>query len=259
MNVRFKINIFLSIVTIIGVCVACTSGYKIVGGNFQNFSIDLKTDSIVDKTYVELLRPYSATLDSELTGVIAFADTSLVADRPESPLSNFISDMLLEFGQQYAIEKLTNVHVDFSLANNGGLRTSIPAGEIMVRNIYELLPFENELVLLNLSGEQVATLADHIVFRGGEGVGGITFGMKEQKAVNIVVQGKPLNPNATYWMITNDYVANGGDGMKILKEASGRIETGEKIRDVVIDGLKQMKTNGQHVAAKTDGRIYHVE
>jgi 2',3'-cyclic-nucleotide 2'-phosphodiesterase (5'-nucleotidase family) len=183
----------------------------------------------------------------------------LVADRPESPLSNFISDMLLKFGQQYAKEKLNNVLVDFSLANNGGLRTSIPAGEIMVRNIYELLPFENELVLLNLSGVQIAALADHIVSRGGEGVGGITFGMKGQKAVNILIQGKPLIPNATYWMITNDYVANGGDGMKILKEASGRIETGEKIRDVVLDGLKQMKANNQHVSAKTDGRIYHVE
>jgi 2',3'-cyclic-nucleotide 2'-phosphodiesterase (5'-nucleotidase family) len=259
MSVRFKTAFFYSILFFIGLLAACTSGYKIVDGKYQNFSIDQKADSIVDKTYVNLLKPYSSLLDSELTGVIAFADTSLVADRPESPLSNFISDMLLEFGQQYANEKLTNVHVNFSLANNGGLRTSIPAGEIIVRNIYELLPFENELVLLSLSGEQVAILADHIVSRGGEGVGGITFGMKGQKAVNIVIQGKALDPNATYWMITNDYVANGGDGMKILKEASGRIETGEKIRDVVIDGLKQMKTNGQHVSAKTDGRIYHVE
>jgi len=259
MGIRFKKAIYISALFVVGLLTACTSGYKVVGYQYQNFSIDQKSDSIVDDTYVDLLKPFSETLNSELTEVIAFADTSLIAYRPESPLSNLISDMLLVYGQQFSNEKQLGIVIDFSLANNGGLRTSLPAGEISVRNVFELLPFENELVLLQLSGEQVAVLADHIAVREGEGVAGISFGMKAEKAVDITIRNKPLDSSASYWMITNDYIANGGDGMKMLKDAVSRIETGNKIRDVVIRELKRMKANGQQLTAKTDRRIYHVE
>jgi len=183
----------------------------------------------------------------------------LVDNRPESPLSNFVSDLILDFAQSYALLNQPVIEVHFSLINHGGLRTSLPKGEITKGKIFELMPFENELVLLKLTGSQVYELAQHIASRDGEGVSGISFGMKSGRAEAILVKGKPLEMDSTYWMVTNDYIANGGDGMKILKEAVSRIETGEKIRDVVIRELKQLKADGLRLTAKTDGRIYHVE
>jgi 2',3'-cyclic-nucleotide 2'-phosphodiesterase (5'-nucleotidase family) len=259
MQINLRTGKLLFALLIVVVAASCTSSYNVVKYQYQNFTIDQKTDSVKDETYLNLLKPYSARLDSELTEVIAFADTSLLYYRPESPLSNFISDILLDYGYEYTGKKYRDIAVDFSLTNINGLRTSLPAGEIRVSNIFELLPFENELVLLKLTGDQVAGLSDYIVFRKGEGVAGISFGMKSGKAVDIKIRNKPLDRNATYWLITYDYIANGGDGMKILKDVIKRVETGDKIRDVVIRKLKQMKYNGQHVTAKIDGRIYYVE
>jgi 2',3'-cyclic-nucleotide 2'-phosphodiesterase (5'-nucleotidase family) len=259
MRIILRTGKLLFALLIVVMAASCTSSYKVVKYQYQNFTIDQKTDSVKDDTYLNLLIPYRALLDSELTEVIAFADTSLLNYRPESPLSNFISDILFDYGQEFAGKNYPHITVDFSLTNINGLRTSLPAGEIMVSNVFELLPFENELVLLSITGEQVARLADYIVFREGEGVAGISFGMKSGKAVDIKIRNKPLDRNAIYWLITYDYIANGGDGIKILKEAARKVETGDKIRDVVIRKLKQMKYNGQHVTAKTDGRIYYVE
>lgn len=248
---------FFSLAIILAI--SCSPIYKVVDSNYQNWTIDQKTDSIRDENYLKILNPYSEKLNSELTEIIAFADTSLIAYRPESPLGNFICDLLLNYAQEFIKEKHPNISVSFCLANNGGLRTSLPAGEIRVNNIFELLPFENELVLLKLTGEQVRSLADFIVSRDGEGVAGISFGMRYGKAINLSIHNEPLEQDSSYWMITNDYLANGGDGMKILREAGCRIETGDKIRDIVICKLKQMNANGYHINAKTDGRIYHVE
>jgi 2',3'-cyclic-nucleotide 2'-phosphodiesterase (5'-nucleotidase family) len=251
-----KLIIALLLFILVG---ACSSSYKVVKYQYHNWSVDQMSDSIKDDTYLGILSSYKNQLDSQLSEVIAIADTSLISYRPESPLSNFISDLLLEYGNEFVQKNYPDCKIDFCLANIGGLRTSLPSGEIKVRNIFELLPFENEAVLLRLTGKQVADLADYIVSRDGEGVAGISFGMKAGKAVNIKVQNKVLDPDTTYWMITNDYIANGGDGMKMLTDSARRIVTGEKIRDIVIRKLREIKKTGHHITSKVDGRIYYVE
>ena len=97
--------------------------------------------------------------------------------------------------------------IHFSIVNNGGLRTSLPKGKITVGDVFELMPFENELVLLSLTGSQVSELADYIASRGGEGVSGISFGMLSGRAEGIKIQNRPLEPDSTYWMVTSDYIA----------------------------------------------------
>jgi len=238
---------------------SCSSTKKIASYNAQNISVDKQTDTIQDSRYSSILQPFTDKLANELTGIVNIADTSLIAYRPESPLSNFISDLLLAWGKTFAKTNQPTISIDFSLVNIGGLRTSLPQGEIQVRNIFELLPFENELVFVQLKGNQVNILLDHLASRDGEGVSGTTFGIKKGKAVEVTVGGNPVDNNKLYWVLTNDYVANGGDGMKVLTEAVQRVDTGEKIRDVVISELKEMNKKGIRINAKNDGRVYYVE
>lgn len=241
------------------VSAACSTSYKTVGFGYQNHSINAMTDSVKDNAFVQLLSPYKEKLGDEMSEIISYSDTSLVAYRPESPLSNFVSDLVLDFAKDFALKMEPSFKIDFSLVNHGGLRTSLPKGKITTGDIFELMPFENELVILKLTGKQVSELVNFITTRGGEGISGISFGMRSGRAEAVLIQNKTLNPESTYWMVTSDYIANGGDGMKILTCAEQRIMTGAKIRDVIINHLRDLKLKGQIVTAKIDRRIYNVE
>jgi 2',3'-cyclic-nucleotide 2'-phosphodiesterase (5'-nucleotidase family) len=222
-------------------------------------SISNVSDSITDERFEDILAPYKSEIDKKMSEVIAYSQNGMATYRPESPLSNFLSDMILENARDYCVENNLSFIPQIALYNHGGIRASVPKGEISVRNAYEIMPFENELVMVQLTGEQVVSLADYISIRKGEGVAGITFGMMPDKAIDIKVGGMKVDENKNYWLVTNDYIANGGDGMKVLTWASERIDTGIKIRTIIIESLKKMKENGETADAETDGRIYNVE
>jgi 2',3'-cyclic-nucleotide 2'-phosphodiesterase (5'-nucleotidase family) len=238
---------------------SCRTISETTGYGYKNMAININTDSLVDERFNEILAPYKQLVESQMSEVIAYSEEGLTSFRPESPLSNFLSDLILDFGKAYCAVNETDVQVHFSLFNHGGIRASIPKGEIKVLNAYQIMPFENELVLLLLSGRQVIALADYITTRAGEGVAGISFGMMGNRAIDIKVDGVLVDPNQKYWMITNDYIANGGDGMRVLTWAENRINTGHLVRDVIIDHIKEMHKNGEKVSGTTDGRIYHAE
>lgn len=238
---------------------SCRAIPDAVSYGYQNMSININTDSITDERFNEILEPYKTQVEAQMSGVIAYSEQGLMSFRPESPLSNFLSDLILDFSKKYCIENEPDVSPSFSLFNHGGIRASIPKGEIKVLNAFQIMPFENELVLLLLTGRQVISLADYITTREGEGVAGITFGMMGNKAVDIKIEGLQVDVDKKYWMVTSDYIANGGDGMTVLTWAERRISTGHLMRDVIIDGLKELTEQGQQVHAESDGRIYHVK
>ncbi len=239
--------------------VSCVTVYETTTYSAINQTIDPATDSISDPLFNNILKPYEEKMGSKLNETIAWSDTALTSYRPESPLSNLLSDILLNYGIEFSEHNQLNKNPDFSLMNHGGIRSFIPRGKVTIKNMYELIPFENELVYLKLSGSQVESLANHLASRGGEGVSGISFGISGNKAVNIKVNGRNLNRDKMYWLVTNDYLANGGDGMEILIHASERFNSSQKLRDIFINELREMKKRGESITGKTDGRIYYVE
>lgn len=253
-----NIRLLISIVAVFFI-VSCGTLNQTTTYDYNNMSISNVFDSITDEQFNVILAPYKSEIDKKMSEVIAYSDEGMASYRPESPLSNFLTDMLLERAIWYCANNNLQVNPQIALFNHGGIRASVPKGEITVRNAYEIMPFENELVMVQLTGEQIISLADYIATRKGEGVAGITFGMLPDKAVDIKVQGMKVDKNKSYWLATNDYIANGGDGMKVLTWASERIDTGIKIRTIIIERLKKMKAHGKTADAKTDGRIYYVE
>ena len=142
------------------------------------------------------------------------------------------------------------------MINRGGLRTTLPKGEIKTISMFEMMPFENEIVFLKLKGEVMLEFINHMALRGGEGVSGLRFGIKDDIAVKPEIGGKKLDTAQIYWLVTSDYIANGGDGSEILSKSIDRIDTGIKARDMFIQYFKRLGKEGKTVAAKTDGRIY---
>src|SRR5690606_26389461 len=105
----------------------------------------------VDSSILKLYAPYKVKIDSLMNRVIIISDMDMVKNTPEGLLGNITTDAtLLQVNAVYSEKKQP---VDFCFMNNGGLRASLPKGEITVGNIYTLMPFDNEAVVLTLSGE----------------------------------------------------------------------------------------------------------
>jgi 2',3'-cyclic-nucleotide 2'-phosphodiesterase (5'-nucleotidase family) len=205
---------------------------------------------VEDSAAVRLIRPYKQRLDSIVNEVLAVSDTEMTKGTPEGLLGNFVADLILKRSL------ITyNPAIDFCLLNNGGLRSSIPAGPVTLGKVYELMPFENEAVVLKLSGATVQQLFDKIAQKGGEPIAGARFTISNGRAEDIYINGSEFNPRRTYIMVTSDYLANGGEDLFFLKDALQNQMLGIKLRDLIISHLRAENSGGVRIKAALDERI----
>lgn len=235
---------------------SCRTAYVSTNSKSQNISID-ETTNAIDSNLVRMYLPYKNNLEKDMNRVISFSETQLEKNKPESGLTNLLSDLLLEEAAIESKNKNLNIVPSVSFFNYGGIRIPLPKGEITVGKIFELMPFENELVYVLLSGDQIQQFCDAVAQRGGDSVGGVRFVISGEKAKNLTVGGNPLQPEEKYWLVTNDYVANGGDDLSVFKQRIELINSGVKIRDVIIRNLENRQKSGLVLTEKLDGRISH--
>lgn len=218
--------------------------------NGKKIPLDKETEQLADSSFKVFLAPYKAQLDVKMNEVIGVASQNMTVSAPESLLSNFSADVYRLMAAEYLKSP-----VDIGIVNIKGLRTSIPAGEIRVSRIFELMPFENELVLVWLKGSELLELLQFFASIGGEGVSGMKMLINNGMATDVLIGGKGLEPEKIYIIATNDYLAEGNDGMKQLTRNIKRVDTGVKIRDMLIDFIRQETAKGNEIASKLDGRI----
>ncbi|MDR0811642.1 MAG: 5'-nucleotidase C-terminal domain-containing protein [Paludibacter sp.] len=209
-------------------------------------------DANADTQYAAYLQPIKDKIDKEMNIVIGYAPEALTAGKStlENPLSNYCTDVYRKASSEYLKQP-----IDIAIANYGGFRSSIPAGDVTVGTVFQLLPFENELVILWLRGDKLDELLQFFASTGGESELGVTFVISNKQAVDIKVNGESLDKNRLYRIATNDYCAGGNDKMFALAEYEKRINTGIKLRNMLIDYIKKETANGNQVHAELDGRI----
>jgi len=147
--------------------------------------------------------------------------------------------------------------IDAAFVNFGGIRSYLPKGNITVGNIFEIMPFDNLMVLQKVRGDSLISFLNHIAERNGWPLSGITIGIKEKKAVNIMVGNNSINADSMYTIANSDYVANGGDNTTMLK-VFPKINKGVLIRNVLIDYVKLLTEKGNSIDVKTEKRIEYV-
>ena len=238
-------------ITLVLLFSSCThKTWVITNAASAKIAIDSTTEQLADKQYKTYLQPLKQKIDAEMNVVIGRAAETMSGYAPESLLSNFCSDVYKLAASDFLKEK-----VDISIVNLGGLRTTITAGDIRVGKIFELMPFENELVILWLRGDKLLQLLNYFAQAGGEGVAGIRMIINDGKAEDISINGEILNPDKLYSIATNDYLAGGNDKMIQLAQYEKRINTGLKIRNVLINHIKSETQKGNLIQSKLDGRI----
>ncbi len=228
----------------------CPKIWTITQESSIKIPIDSLTEATSDKSYEAYLQPVKLKVDSQMNVVIGQAAETMTSHGPESLLSNLSADIYRQAASEILSEK-----VDIAVVNLGGLRTVIPAGNITVGKVFELMPFENELVVLWLKGDKLYDLLQYFAGMGGEGVSGLRMEIQNGKAVNITVNDKALDKEKLYSIATNDYLAGGNDKMVQLAQYEKRVNTGVKIRTILLDYIKGETKKGNKIQSKLDGRI----
>ena len=138
-------------------------------------------------------------------------------------------------------------------STRGGIRVPVAQGPILMRHAYELLPFENFVTVLSLSGKELERLADEVAPHAWRAHRRLDDGAGRRRRVNVRVGGAPVDPAAVYRLATVDYLVNGGGSWTVLWEprAAPREDLTVLIRDVFVDYVRERGT----VAPTLDGRI----
>ncbi len=230
--------------------VSCNRYFAPVGpGSYTKLQVD--STVVGEPAYLQLYAPYKQRLEAEMNRIVGHADVALTkpGDAAETRLGNFFADALLAEGRKL------HPGAEFSFGTKGGLRTELQRGPITVGSLFELMPFENELVMLELPGERVLQLARFIAATGGQPVAGLRMAINGGEPVGITVAGKPLDTSRTYQLITYDYLANGGDNLRGLDHPARRVNLGKKVREALMDYVNAEAANGRHITTQLDGRI----
>lgn len=227
--------------------VACQKQSKtVIGCTTEAIPVDESTDVIQDAAYIVQLEPIKEQLEQEMNEPLGYAPEALWVGAPECPMLNWASDALLE-----SAKKVYEGKVDFAVVNMGGMRCSWPAGPISRGNVFELMPFDNRLVVLTLSGKDVLDLCQAFADYGGQGVAGLRMTAVDGRLADVTIGGKAVDPKASYHIATSDYLSGGADHMEALKNYSEYWNSDLIIRDLYIESVRQQDT----IRAAIDGRM----
>lgn len=216
--------------------------------SYLNYKINTQPNDNND--FSKMLAPYKDSLGKTMDVVIGFSVNGLTKKQPESVLGNFMTDAIKTMA-----EKKYNKKVEAAFINFGGIRSYIPKGEVTIGKIFELMPFDNLIVLQELNGIQLKTFLNRVCEKGGFPVSeGLTYSIKEKKLGEVFVNGKPVEDNATYTIANSDYIANGGDNCEMLKTIA-RQNKNYLMRDALIEYVQQLTQDGKTVDAKIENRV----
>jgi 2',3'-cyclic-nucleotide 2'-phosphodiesterase (5'-nucleotidase family) len=199
------------------------------------------------------ITPYRKHIDLDLNTILAYAPENI--DKKgiwQSKIGNLQSTITLASANKI-FNLRENKNVDLCLLNNGGIRSIVNKGTVTTRTAFELMPFENNLVVASLKGEQILELINYFIKeKKPHPLAGLTFTIdKNDVAKNILVQNKPLDLQKIYYVATNDYLYNGGDSMNFFKKSVEMYDLDYKLRNVWIDYFKKVDT----ITTLTDIRI----
>lgn len=182
-------------------------------------------------TVRDMVAPYKAQLDAQMNRQLATIVTPLVKASPEGNLGNWMADIMVQATRNKYPDKI----IAFAATNPGGLRVQeISSGPLLVSEIYELMPFDNKVVVLDLSGKEVKEFISHMANSGGWPVSKELSVDMTSGSLEITIEGQALDLDARYNVASIDYVANGGSGSTMLKDKP-RVDTETYLRDILIE------------------------
>jgi 2',3'-cyclic-nucleotide 2'-phosphodiesterase (5'-nucleotidase family) len=209
-----------------------------------------------DPELARVIAPLAAELRASYGRVIAQAPNGLVRrlEPGEFPVGSLLADTM-----RAAAATALGGEVRLALTNSGGLRRDLPVGPVHIGDLYEVMPFDNELVVAEYTGAEVlAILREGIQHRGGEPVSGVrvtAVGPLDAPRITVAwPDGTAIDPAASYWLATSDYLLANGDATPTLKQGRNVVLTSIPLRQVLIDWCESRGKAGRPIEAPQGGR-----
>ena len=233
---------------------SCRSHYQLTGVERTRIVVDSRYDRQPDAEAAQFLAPYKHQVDSVMGPVMGQVAHNMHATRPESDLSNLLSDVMVWAAKAYHEQPVLGIY------NMGGIRADLVKGKVTYGDVLDVAPFENKIAFTTLTGETLMKLFRQIAKRGGEGVSSscrlvIT---RDGQLVSARLNGQEIDPKADYRVVTIDYLLGGNDGMSALNEGRDVIspqDNKSNTRFIIMDYFKEKAARGEMVDAKVEGRI----
>ncbi len=240
----------LVLITLAGLSACQPGGYHLTSQTARRIGID-SASAPADSSVARFLLPYRQGLDRSMNEVLTRSTGRIEKGPPGAPLNNLLTDALL---QQASLRY--GKPIDCSHLNYGGIRNNLPEGNITTGSIFEVMPFDNQLVILTVTGTMLQQLLDHFAKDDRLVVGGLRARIRGGQVQDVTfTNGRTLQPNETYTVAMSDYVADGGDNTGFLRNPVRRETLTYLIRDTLIDYFRQQGKSGQPITPTSDGRF----
>ncbi len=207
------------------------------------------SDSLIEK----YIHPYRESIEKDLNTILAYSPETLDKSNGkwQTAIGNLMADAALD-AANFVFIKNENKTVDMCLLNFGGIRSIIPKGNVTTRTAFEIMPFENSLIVAELRGSDIREMADYIIEgKKAHPVSGLTFTIADNRPTDIKVSGNALDDDKIYYVVTSDYLVQGGDNMTFFGRAYKTYDITYKLRNALIDYFKAVDT----LPIKNDVRI----
>lgn len=213
--------------------------------NFDSRAFDVETKAVIAE--------YKTGVDSIMTLWVARTEKEL--QNSDSEMLNFFTDWVFDSGSRLAPD------VDLAIANKGGLRTVLPEGRVSKGHIIDMLPFRNYITVLDVKGSDLRSVFDVMAKTRGNGISRnvrATYdtigGRANYRARDIVIDGRPLDDNATYRVATIDYLAKGGDYMKGLTRGTIVAQSPQPVFEDLVNHLTAAGPDGALIKGSPENR-----
>lgn len=253
MRYTIKMKTFLPVVALL-LATSCHSPYHLTSVDRTRILVDSRYDAHPDAQAAEFIKPYEKEVNEKMSPVVGATAHPMRALKPESDLGNLLADVLVWGG------KLFSETPDFGVYNVGGIRASLPEGKVTYGDILNVAPFENHICFLTLTGEKTMQLFNEIASRHGECVScGVKMTItKDGKMKSLTLNGKEIDPQKNYRVVTLDYLAQGNDGLLAFKSKTDVVSPSDEandVRHIIVKYFKEKQAQGKAVDAKVEGRV----
>ena len=190
-----------------------------------------------NQNFVSVIAPYKVELEKKMNSKISYTSVDLNKSGDNSNLGNLLADFTYEGAEEWG-EK-NDIDVDAAVINIGGIRSTIGAGDILTKHVFEVMPFENEVVIVKMKGSDLRGLFQYYLeTQKNNPVSHLYIETENGKINQALIDGENVEDDEVYYIATSDYLALGGDNMKFFSKGE-LISTGIKLRDLFLEYFKK--------------------